>query len=57
MFKNDMVKLADGTKIPLCRPSSVNDKDWTSVQDDLTNHPSEAMALQRSVQGDNENPM
>ena len=57
MSKNDMVQLADGTQIPLCRPNSVNDKDWVSVKDYLTNHPNEAMALQKSAQGGNENPM
>ena len=57
MSKNDMVQLADGTQIPLCRPNSVNDKDWASVKDYLKTHPNEAKALQKSVQGVTENPM
>ena len=57
MSKNDTVQLGDGTQIPLCRPKNVIDKDWASVKNYLTNHLSEAMALQNSVQGDNENPL
>ena len=39
MFKNDMVQLADGTHIPVCRPNSVNDEDWASMKDYLKTRP------------------
>lgn len=57
MSKNDMVVLADGTQIPLCRPDSVDDKEWAEVKDYLQKHPNQAKELKKAVQNTTENPM
>lgn len=57
MAKNDSVVLADGTQVNLCRPDSVNDKDWEAVKDYLKTHPKEAKAMQKSMQSSVDNPM
>jgi hypothetical protein len=57
MSKNDAVLLQDGTQVPLCRPNTVNDQDWESVKQYLREHPTEAKAMQKSIQTATENPM
>jgi len=57
MSKNDMVVLADGTQVPLCRPDSVQDKEWAEVKEYLRTHPNQAKELKKAVQSTTENPM